>query len=158
MSARLENHISYAPEAIKAMMSLEVPLRNSGLEHSLLDLVVTRASQINGCAFCLHMHTSAAVKRGETPMRLFLLDGWRDSSVFTPRERAALAWTESLTRLSETGAPDADYEAMAAHFTATEQVNLTIAIGAVNSWNRLQVGFRAQHPAVPVTEPLRAAS
>ncbi|MGV3710512.1 MAG: carboxymuconolactone decarboxylase family protein, partial [Gemmatimonas sp.] len=91
-------------------------------------------------------------------MRLFLLAGWRDSSVFTPRERAALAWTESLTRLSETGAPDADYEAIAQHFTPAEQVNLTIAIGAVNSWNRLQVGFRAQHPAVPVTEPLRAAS
>lgn len=157
MSTRLQNHTSLAPEAIKVLFSLEAALRNSGLESSLLDLVKMRASQINGCAYCLHMHSSSATAHGESPMRLFVLAGWRDSSLFTARERAALAWTDSLTRISETGAPDADYELMAAQFTPAEQVNLTIAIGAINTWNRLQVGFRAQHPTT-TTEPLRAAS
>jgi AhpD family alkylhydroperoxidase len=108
--------------------------------------VKIRASQINGCANCLHMHTADARKAGETEERIYLLNAWRESLLFTPRERAALAWTEALTLLSETHAPDADYEALQAHFTPKEQVDLTLLIGVINTWNRLAVGFRAVHP------------
>ena len=111
-----------------------------------MDLVVTRASQINGCAFCLDMHTSDARKRGETEQRLYLLDAWRDSPLYSERERAALAWTEALTLLAETRAPDDVYEALKAQFSDEEQVKLTLLIVAINGWNRIQVGFRAVHP------------
>ncbi|MBO9329075.1 alkylhydroperoxidase [Achromobacter sp. HZ01] len=144
-TARL-NAYTAAPQAMKAMVALNDFVEGCGLEHSLLELVKMRASQINGCAYCLHMHASDARKQGETEMRLYLLDAWRESSLYSERERAALAWTEALTRLSETHAPDADYEAMARHFSAEEQVNLTVAINMINSWNRIAVGFRSQHP------------
>ncbi|HYZ23703.1 MAG TPA: carboxymuconolactone decarboxylase family protein, partial [Rhodopila sp.] len=111
-----------------------------------IHLVEMRASQINGCAFCIHMHATEARAQGESEMRLYMLNAWRESSLYTPRERAALAWTEALTRLADTGAPEEDYELLKAHFTEAEQVNLTLAIGAINTWNRLQVGFRAAHP------------
>ena len=111
-----------------------------------MDLVVTRASQINGCAFCLDMHTADARKRGETEQRLYLLDAWRDSPLYSERERAALAWTEALTLLAETRAPDDVYEALKAQFSDEEQVKLTLLIVAINGWNRIQVGFRAVHP------------
>ena len=128
------------------MQALEVELAASGLDHELLELVKLRASQINGCAFCIHMHTTDLRKHGEIEMRLYMLNAWRESPLYSNRERAALAWTEALTRLSETGAPDAEYEDLKAEFTEAEQVNLTLAIGAINVWNRLQVGFRAAHP------------
>jgi AhpD family alkylhydroperoxidase len=104
-----------------------------------------RASQINGCAYCIKMHSADARKAGETEDRLYLLNAWRESHLYTPRERAALAWTEALTLLSETGAPDADYEELKAHFTEEEQVKLTLVIGAINTWNRFAVGFRSVH-------------
>jgi AhpD family alkylhydroperoxidase len=146
MTPRLKNPLHAAPEGIKAMMALEATIRASGLEHSLLELVKLRASQINGCAYCIHMHATDARAHGETEMRLYMLNAWRESSLYNERERAALAWTEALTRVSETGAPDADYEMVKSAFNETEQVYLTLAIGAINAWNRLQVGFRAAHP------------
>ena len=112
-----------------------------GLEHSLLHLVKIRASQINGCAVCLVMHTQEARQDGETEMRIYLLDGWREAPHFTPRERAALAWTEALTRLDHAG-NDAAYELVAAEFNEAEQVALTLAIGNINLWNRINVGFQ----------------
>jgi AhpD family alkylhydroperoxidase len=109
--------------------------------------VKIRASQINGCASCLHMHTAAARKNGESEERLYLLDAWRESPLYSERERAALGWTEALTRVSETHAPDDVYRALQAQFTEEEQqVVLTLLIVAINGWNRIQVGFRAVHP------------
>jgi AhpD family alkylhydroperoxidase len=145
MSTRL-NFYAAAPELIKAMVALEDAVVASGLEHSLIELVKTRASQINGCAYCIHMHTQDARKNGESEERLYLLSAWRESSLYTPRERAALAWTEALTLVAQTGAPDADYETMREQFDEADAVKLTMLIGAINVWNRLAVGFRAQHP------------
>jgi len=117
-----------------------------GLEDALMDLVKVRVSQINGCAFCLHMHTSEAGERGETEERLYLLDAWRESPLYSERERAALEWTEALTLVAETHAPDDTYQALQPHFTEQEQVALTLLIVVINGWNRIQVGFRAVHP------------
>ena len=147
MTPRINEPLKAAPAAIKAMMGLEAALGASGLDHGLLELVKLRASQINGCAFCIHMHSTWLRRHGEGEMKLYMLNAWRESSLYTPRERAALAWTEALTRLAETGAPDADYDLVKAEFSEAEQVNLTLAIGAINVWNRLQVGFRTAHPA-----------
>ena len=146
MIPRIAAPFKLAPEAIKAMTALELAIKNSGLEHNLVELVKYRASQINGCAFCIHMHTTDLRAHGETEMRLYMLTAWRESPLYSDRERAALAWTESLTLLAATGAPDSDYELLKSEFTETEQVNLTMLIGAINVWNRLQVGFRVLHP------------
>jgi AhpD family alkylhydroperoxidase len=145
MTQRL-NPQAVAPKAIEPMLALEGYLNASGLEESLRHLVKMRASQINGCAYCLHMHSSDALAHGETAARLFLLDAWEESKLFSPRERAALAWTDALTNISQTHAPDADYEGLKAHFSEAEIVNLTMLIAAINSWNRLSIGLRAQHP------------
>ncbi|MGY4476450.1 carboxymuconolactone decarboxylase family protein [Bradyrhizobium sp. USDA 3364] len=145
MKARL-NFYQAAPETIKALVAVESQINASGLEQSLIELVKTRASQINGCAYCINMHTEDARKHGETEQRLYLLDAWRESPLYSERERAALAWTEALTLVSETHAPDADYEAVRAQFTDGELVNLTTLIGAINAWNRIAIGFRAVHP------------
>ncbi|ASG23594.1 alkylhydroperoxidase [Nitrospirillum viridazoti CBAmc] len=145
---RLNDAFKLAPETIKGLLAASNALKASGLEPALLELVKIRASQINGCAFCLHMHVTDARKMGETEMRLHLLNAWRDSSLYTDRERAALAWTEALTRVADTGAPDEDYALVQANFTEAEQVQLSLAIGIINLWNRLQVGFRAAHPPV----------
>jgi AhpD family alkylhydroperoxidase len=145
MTPRL-NFRDVAPDTLEAMLDLESRVRASGLEPSLIELVKTRASQINGCAYCIHMHTRDARARGETEERLYLLAAWRESPLYTPRERAALTWTESLTRLAETGAPDADYEAARAEFSPEEMAKLTLLIVAINGWNRFAVGFRAVHP------------
>jgi AhpD family alkylhydroperoxidase len=153
MTPRL-NYWEVAPRALEPMMALEAQFKAGPLEYSLVELVKTRASQINGCAFCLHMHSHDALEGGERPERLFLLDAWRESAMYTPRERAALGWTEALTRISETHAPDADYEALAGHFTPEEIVQLTLLIGTINSWNRIAVGFRSHHPH---DRPARAA-
>jgi AhpD family alkylhydroperoxidase len=143
-----------APGALKPMIELEKNLKNSGLEHSLIELVKTRASQINGCAYCIHMHTKDARANGESEERLYLLSAWRESPLYSDRERAALAWTEALTLVSETHAPDEDYEELSRHFTPEEQVKLTLLIGAINTWNRIAIGFRSIHPV----EASRAAA
>ncbi len=135
-----------APDLIKTLVNLENGLAAGGLERSLTELVKLRASQINGCAYCIHMHVTDALSHGETEMRLFMLDAWRESSLYTDRERAALAWTESLTLLADTGAPDDDYALVKKQFNEVELVNLTLTIGAINLWNRLQVAARAAHP------------
>ena len=149
MSPRVANPYDLAPTTLKAMLAVESSLRASGLEASLLDLVKMRASQINGCAFCIGMHATEARKRGETEMRLYMLNAWRESPLYSDRERAALAWTEALTRVAETGAPDQDYAPLKAAFTEAEQVHLTLQIGTINLWNRLQVGLRAVPEPVP---------
>lgn len=131
----------HSPEAYKAMVGLEQALISSGLEHSLLELVRLRASQINGCAYCVNMHANDARKAGETEARLQTLSVWRETRYFTPRERAALAWVESLTRLPEQGAPEDEYQALQAHFEPKEVANLTLAIATINAWNRFGVGF-----------------
>jgi len=135
-----------APDTIKAFIALETQIQSSGLEQSLIELVKTRASQINGCAYCINMHTQDARKRGETEQRLYLLDAWREAPAYTDRERAALAWTEAVTLISETHAPDDVYEEVRAQFSDAETVNLTALIGAINAWNRLAIAFRAVHP------------
>ncbi len=143
-----------APGALKPMIELEKSFKNSRLEHSLIELVKTRASQINGCAYCVHMHTKDARANGESEERLYLLSAWRESPLYSERERAALAWTEALTLISETHAPDEDYAELSRHFTPEEQVSLTLLIGAINTWNRIAIGFRSIHPV----EASRAAA
>lgn len=140
------NIFQAAPEGSKAMLAVEAAIANSGLEHSLVELVKLRASQMNGCAFCIHMHVKDAVKHGESNMRIHLLDGWRHSPAFTDRERAALNWTEVLVRVGKTQAPDADYEQLKSQFNETEIAYLTLLIGAITLWNIVQVGLRAVHP------------
>ncbi|MEJ2817443.1 MULTISPECIES: carboxymuconolactone decarboxylase family protein [unclassified Caulobacter] len=139
------------PDLTNALIAVEKALGAAGIEHGLAELVKIRASQINGCAFCVHMHVTDAKAHGETDMRLFLLDTWRESPLFTDRERAALAWTESLTRIAKTGAPDADYELVKSQFTEVEIATLSVIIGQINTWNRLQVAARAVHPVQPAT-------
>jgi AhpD family alkylhydroperoxidase len=108
--------------------------------------VKTRASQINGCAYCLHMHTKDARAAGESEIRLYLLNAWEESQLYTPRERAALKWTEALTLISETHAPDEAYDEVKALFQPKEIVDLTLLISTINAWNRIAIGFRAVHP------------
>ena len=145
MKPRL-NPYKAAPDTIKALSALETEVAATGLEKSLIELVKTRASQINGCAFCINMHTEDARKNGETEQRLYLLNAWRESPVYTDRERAALAWTEAVTLISETHAPDDVYEEVRAQFSEAETVNLTMLIGAINAWNRIAISFRAVPP------------
>jgi AhpD family alkylhydroperoxidase len=122
-------------------------VQGSGLDQSLIELVKTRASQINGCAFCINMHTQDARKHGETEQRLYLLNAWREAPIYSERERAALAWTEAVTLISETHASDDIYNEVRTHFSETETVNLTMLIGTINAWNRLAIAFRAVPPA-----------
>lgn len=154
MSARVDNYARLAPASIRAMMALEASFQAVGFEPLLLELVKLRASQINGCAFCIHMHSTALRQHGCSEMRLYLLPAWRESSLYSERERAALAWTEALTLLPQTGAPDADFAPLRALFSEAEIVHLTLAIGSINTWNRLAVGLRAVHP---VDAPAHAA-
>ncbi|HET7026389.1 MAG TPA: carboxymuconolactone decarboxylase family protein [Candidatus Limnocylindrales bacterium] len=130
------------PAASRAMSELERVVDASGLDPKLRELVKLRASQINGCAYCVDMHTKDAMAIGEDVQRLHLVAVWREAPVFSPRERAALEWTESLTLLSETGAPDDVYAEVAREFGPEQLVALTLAIVAINGWNRLAVGFR----------------
>jgi AhpD family alkylhydroperoxidase len=130
------------PAATRAMRGLEEVVEQSTLEPKLRELVKLRASQINGCAFCVDMHTKDALASGEDQQRLNLVAVWREAPGFSSRERAALAWTESLTQISQTGAPADDYEWMASQFDPAEQVALTLAIVAINGWNRFAIGFR----------------
>ena len=146
MSQRL-NAFQVAPGAIEALLKTQNYVNESGLEHSLLELVKMRASQINACAYCLHMHSMDARKAGESEARLYLLDAWRESDLYTPRERAALGWTEALTRLSEGAPSDEAFAELRAHFSEKECVDLSMSIAAINAWNRLNAGFRSRHPA-----------
>ncbi|MES3082264.1 carboxymuconolactone decarboxylase family protein [Sphingomonas faeni] len=149
------NIFAAAPEAMKGMMAVEATIDSSALEHSLIELVKIRASQMNGCAFCIHMHVTDAVKHGESDMRIHLLGAWRESPSFTDRERAALNWTESLTNVGETHASDEDYALLQSQFDEKDIASLTVLIGAINFWNRLQIGLRAVHPAL---KPVAAAA
>lgn len=133
-----------APAAYRAMAALEVYVKHSSnLEKPLLELVRMRASQINGCAYCLDMHSKDARAGGDTEQRLYTLDAWRETPFFTDRERAALAWTEAITLIASSHAPDEVYEEARKQFSEEELVNLTIAIVAINGWNRVAIGFRA---------------
>ena len=142
MQARL-NARTVAPEAYKAMSALEGYVDECGLERPLLELIKLRASQINGCAYCIDMHTKDARAAGETEQRLYELNAWRETPFYTDRERAALAWTEAVTLVSESHVPDDVYEEVRRHFTEEELVNLTLAVVAINGWNRLAISFRA---------------
>ncbi|WP_332685752.1 carboxymuconolactone decarboxylase family protein [Bosea sp. (in: a-proteobacteria)] len=145
MTKRLNPYVT-APDTMKPLIALEATIKESGLEHSLIHLVKMRASQINGCAYCLHMHSADAIKEGESPARLFLLDAWHEAALYSPRERAALAWTDALTLISQTHAPSETYEEVLRHFSPEETVNLTLLIATINSWNRIAIGFRSAHP------------
>ena len=133
-----------APDGYKAMLAFENYVRNSGLEHSLLELVKTRVSQINGCAHCLDMHTKNARAAGETEQRLYLLSAWREAPFYSNRERAALAWAEAVTQLSVNDVSDELYAEAMQHFDEKALVDLTLAIIAINGWNRLAVRLRVE--------------
>src|SRR5689334_17157726 len=145
MKPRL-NSFQVAPGVMQAMKALETAAEKSGLETSLVELVKIRASQINGCAFCLHMHTRNARAKGETEQRIYLLNAWRESPLFSDRERAALAWTESVTLVSETHVPDDVFARAKVQFSDEELAQLTLLIVAINGWNRFAIAFRAIHP------------
>ena len=145
MTKRLNPYVA-APDTMKPLIALEATLKESGLEHSLIHLVKMRASQINGCAYCLDMHAPEARAAGVSQQKLDVLAAWRESPAFDARERAALGWAEALTRIEATGAPDADYDALAAEFTEQERAEVTFVITSINTWNRFAVGFRAVHP------------
>ncbi|MBX2985997.1 MAG: carboxymuconolactone decarboxylase family protein [Bacteroidia bacterium] len=138
------NYGAVDPKAMKAMLGLEEYAANSGIEKSLYELVKTRASQINGCAYCLDMHTKDARHYGETEQRLYCLPAWRETPFYSERERAALEWTEAVTLISQNHVPDSIYNAVKKHFTEQELVALTMAIIAINGWNRLAISFRTE--------------
>ncbi|RTQ36545.1 carboxymuconolactone decarboxylase family protein [Variovorax gossypii] len=147
MQAHSESRLDFykaSPDALKALIAFEVAIGKLGLEPKLLDMVKLRASQINGCAYCIDLHTADLRKAGETDRRLATLSVWHETPFFTGRERAALSWTEAVTQVSLTHVPDEAYEALAAQFSEAERVDLTMAINAINSWNRLSIGFRKQ--------------
>ena len=129
------------PAALQAMSGLERYVRSSGLEPSLLELVKLRASQINGCGYCLDMHSKDARARGETEQRIYVLSAWREAPFYTARERAALAWTEALTKIADTEITDALYDSARAQFSEKELVDLTMAVITINGWNRLSMSF-----------------
>lgn len=143
MSERID-YAQAAPGAFRAMFMLEKYVRGSGLEPSLLELVKMRASQLNGCAFCLDMHSKDARAAGETEQRLYLLNAWREAPFYTARERAALAWTEALTLVADGHVPDEVYAEARAEFDEKELVDLSLAVVAINGWNRLAIGFRSE--------------
>ena len=141
MEARIDlMHVN--PGVIQAMLGLERQVRRAGFDHALLDLVRVRASQINGCAYCLDMHSKDARANGETEQRLYGLDAWRETPYYSPRERAALEWTEALTLVAETHVPDEVFERVREQFSEDELVHLSLAIVAINGWNRLNVAAR----------------
>ena len=135
-----------APELMKQVQALNKAVEESGLEKSLLHLVKLRASQINSCSFCVDMHSKEAMRDGDTQQRVFLVSAWKESPLFSERERAALAYTEAVTLISNAGVPDALYEETREHFSEEELVKLSVAIGMINVWNRLCVPFHAIHP------------
>lgn len=145
MKPRLD-YYSKAPELMKAQLALNKAVEESGIERSLLHLVKLRASQINGCSYCVDMHAHEARADGETEQRLYLVAAWKESPLFTERERAALAWTEAVTRISQDGVPDELYAQARKQFSEEDLVKLTMAVAVINTWNRLSVAFHAIHP------------
>jgi AhpD family alkylhydroperoxidase len=143
MAARI-NYEQVAPGAVQALLKVEEYARGAGLENSLLELVRLRASQMNGCAYCVDMHTQDARAEGETEQRLYAVSVWRDTPFFTERERAALEWTEAVTWVSWEHVPDEVYQAASRHFSEKELVDLTMTIIAINGWNRLSIAFRRE--------------
>ena len=133
-----------APDAFKAMLALEAGVHRTGLEPSLIELVKMRVSQINGCAYCLDMHSKDARAAGETEQRLYLLSAWREAPFYTDRERTALSWAEAVTLVATNDLPDALYDEVRTQFDEKGMVELTLAIIAINGWNRLAIGFRAE--------------
>lgn len=144
MEPRL-NFYAEAPELMNAQMELKKAVDKSVLEKDLIHLVNLRASQINGCSYCVDMHSREALENGENEHRLFLVSAWRESPLFSARERAALAWTEKVTLISDGGVPDALYQEALGHFSKRELTHLTVALGLINTFNRLCVSFRAIH-------------
>jgi AhpD family alkylhydroperoxidase len=141
MQPRIE-YDKVAPDGVKAMWRLESYVRRCGLEPALLELLKLRASQINGCAYCIDMHTKDARAHGETEQRLYALTAWQETPFFNDRERAALAWAEAVTEVAQSHVPDEVYESARRHFSDKELVDLTLAVAAINSWNRLAISFR----------------
>ena len=152
MTTRID-YARVAPAAVRAVYGVEQYVRQSGLEHSLLHLMKLRASYMNGCAYCVDMHTKDARVAGESEQRLYAVPVWRETPFFTPRERAALAWTETVTELGRTGVPDAAFADTRAEFSESEIIDLTMAVIAINAMNRLAVSFRVE----PGTYQPRAA-
>ena len=152
MSQRM-NPWAAAPQLMNQMVEYSKSVEAAGLEKSLLELVKIRASQINGCAICLHMHADEARRQGESEDRILMLDAWDEAGLYTPREKAALIWTEALTRLTDGRAPDHAYEAVKAEFSDEELIKLTLMINVINSFNRIGVGFRL----APMTMKKKAA-
>lgn len=155
----MEQRLKYpqiSPEGVEILAKLEAYIKKSGLEPGLVELVKLRASQINGCAYCIDMHTKDARSHGESEQRLYGLSAWRESSFYTARERAALAWVESVTLISHDHVPDAVYNQARDHFSEKELVDLTLAVIAINSWNRLAISFRtpagSYQPNHPITK------
>lgn len=145
MKQRLQ-FFNAAPTLMKQVQALNQTVDECGLEHSLLHLVKLRASQINGCSFCVDMHSKEAMRDGDTQQRVFLVSAWKESPLYSERERAAFAYTEAVTLISREGVPDALYEATLKQFSEEDLVKLSVAIGMINVWNRLCVPFHALHP------------
>jgi AhpD family alkylhydroperoxidase len=152
------NYSKVAPEGIRALGGLETYLRSSGLEPDLVNLIKTRASQLNGCAYCIDMHTKDARARGETEQRLYALPAWRATPFYTDRERSALAWTEAVTLISEGPIPDTLYEEARHYFSERELVDLTLSLVAINGWNRLTIPFRTVPGTYQPKAPAPAAT
>ncbi|TDK35241.1 carboxymuconolactone decarboxylase family protein [Rhizobium deserti] len=148
------NIFKTAPEAVKAVTALESYVQNCGLERRFIHLIKLRASIINGCAFCVDMHVKESRHDGLSEHWINLMSVWWESPVYDDKERALLGWVDAVTKISETGIPDAAFDALKLHFSDDEIMKITVAIGTINTWNRLAVGFRSQHP---VDQPAKAA-
>lgn len=146
MKPRLDPFVA-SPRSMKAMLTLDAALKNADIDEVLRHLVKIRASQINGCAYCIRMHVLESRNDGIDEDRMHLLPAWRDSPLYTAREKAALGWTEALTSVAETHAPDEIFSEIRLHFSDKEIVDLTLLIGMINAWNRVAVGFRSLHPS-----------
>lgn len=148
------NMFKAAPDALKPVMDLENYVQSSGIERRFIHLIKLRASQINGCAYCVDMHSKESRHDGLSEQWINLLCVWWESPVYDDKERALLGWVDAVTKIADTGIPDSAFEGLKAHFTEEEIVKFTVAIGAINIWNRLAVGFRSLHP---VDKPAIAA-
>jgi AhpD family alkylhydroperoxidase len=152
------NHTTASPEGYQKLLGVSAFLSHSGLEANLLELISMRASEINGCAWCLDFHSKRLRHWGETEQRIYLLSGWRDAPVYSPRERAALEWAEALTLISGHSVSDDLYQRAREHFSEAELANLTIAVGLINVWNRINVAFHTDLSSVPQFAPEPAAA
>jgi AhpD family alkylhydroperoxidase len=152
------DHTAASPEGYKKLLAVSAFLGHTGLESNLRELISIRASEINGCAWCLDFHAKRARQQGETEQRIYLLSGWRDGAVYSPRERVALEWTEALTLIAGHPVPDDLYQRAREHFSEAELANLTIAVGLINVWNRINVAFHTDLSSVPQFAPQPAAA